>query len=74
MWQEVAIRELAVLINISVEASGQTFLCETKKIIPFIDKLLTAIQYKKDDENSVDLVNRIMNLMSKLSRDLNGVQ
>ena len=33
-----------------------------------------ASQYKKDDENSVDLVNRIMNLLSKLSRDVNGVQ
>ena len=74
MWQEVAIRELAVLINISVEASGQTFLCETKKVIPFIDKLLTGIQYKKDDENTVDLVNRIMNLLSKISRDANGVR
>lgn len=63
-----------MLINISVEASGQTFLCETKKIIPFIDKLLTATQYKKEDENSVDLVNRIMNLLSKLSRVIIGAQ
>jgi hypothetical protein len=63
-----------VLINISVEASGQIFLCETKKIIPFIDKLLTATQYKKEDENSVDLVNRIMNLLSKLSRVIIGAQ
>jgi len=30
MWQEVAIRELAVLINVSVEAMGQKFLCQTK--------------------------------------------
>ena len=63
-----------MLINISVEASGQTFLCETKKIIHFIDKLLTATQYKKEDENSVDLVNRIMNLLSKLSRVIIGAQ
>jgi hypothetical protein len=34
MWQEVAVRELAVLINVSVEAPGQKFLCETKKIVP----------------------------------------
>ena len=74
LWQEVAIRELAVLINVSVEAPGQKFLCETKLIIPQVEKLLTAVQFKKEDENSVDLVSRIMNLLSKLTRDQRGVQ
>jgi hypothetical protein len=74
MWQEVVIRELAVLINVSVEAVGQSYLIENKKVVGQLEKLLTAVVYKKEDENSVDIVNRLMNLLSKISRDSNGAQ
>jgi hypothetical protein len=72
MWQEVLVRELAVFINISVEATGLNYLLSSKPILPTLDPILTSLQFKKEDETSIELVTRIMNLLSKLSKEAKG--
>ena len=43
LWQDVLVRELAVFVNVSIEASGLTFLLSTKPIVPILDSLLTSL-------------------------------
>jgi hypothetical protein len=43
MWQDIFVRELAVFVNVSIEASGLNFLLNTKPILPTIDPLLTSL-------------------------------
>lgn len=43
LWQDVLVRELAVFVNVSIEASGLTFLLNTKPILPILDSLLTSL-------------------------------
>ena len=72
MWQDIVVRELAVFVNISIEAAGLNFLLNTKPILRTIDPLLTSLQFKKEDQTSVDLISRIMNVLSKLSKETKG--
>jgi hypothetical protein len=43
LWQDILVRELAVFVNVSIEASGLTFLLITKPILPILDSLLTSL-------------------------------
>ncbi len=65
-------RELAVFINVSIENLGLAYLLNTKPLLPILEPLLSQIQYSKTDETSMDLVSRIMNLLSKLSKEAKG--
>ena len=43
LWQDILVRELAVFVNVSIEASGLTFLLNTRPILPVLDTLLTSL-------------------------------
>jgi len=70
MWMELVTRELAVLINVSVEQAGQVYL--VGRVIPALDALITGLLYTKTDELTVEVISRTLNLLAKLSRDQQG--
>lgn len=43
IWQDILVRELAVFVNVSIEASGLNFLINTKPVLPILDSLLTSL-------------------------------
>jgi hypothetical protein len=47
MWMDLVTRELAVLINVSVEQMGQAYL--VGRVIPTLDILVTGLLYTKTD-------------------------
>jgi hypothetical protein len=70
LWIETATRELAVLINVSIEAIAANYMVQKKEVIPVLDSLMTGILYSKTDENGTnELISRVLNILAKLSRD-----
>ncbi len=72
MWAELVTRELAVLINVSVEQAGQTYLIGPKNLVSSMDLLVTGTLFSKTDDLVVEIIGRSLNLLAKLSRDQKG--
>jgi hypothetical protein len=72
LWMDIATRELAVLVNVCIEPSGQTYLIKQKSIVTVVDNVLTSLLYKKEDETLCEVISRILNLLAKISRDKEG--
>ena len=71
MWIDIATRQIGVFINVSIEQIGQSYLIGTKNIICILDGLVTSLQY---NESNGEIISRLLNLLSKLSRDPRGAQ
>eukprot|EP00347_Sterkiella_histriomuscorum_P021645 403333259 len=68
LWLESINRELGILINVCLEPKAQAFLIN-KNVVKGLEKLITGMQYKGEE---IEIVNRIINLLSKIARDPNG--
>lgn len=69
-WTETVTRELAVLINVSIEGTAQTYLISEVGVFAQLETLITTVLYKDEPE----VVSRVLNLLSKLSRDIKAAQ
>lgn len=52
LWEDITSRELAVLINVSVEANALKYLVEEKQLISILDQLISGLFYNKKAENN----------------------
>jgi hypothetical protein len=68
MWLESVNREFGFLINIAVDPQGLQYLI-TKGAVQACAKLIMSIAYKGDE---IEIVNRCLNLLAKLSKDATG--
>jgi len=71
-WMDTAVRELGVMINVCLEQVALSYLIGSKKIVKVVEGVINGVVYKKEEKDSVDIVGRIMNLMSKISKDKGG--
>lgn len=61
------------MINVSIENVGQAFLIN-RSVVQLADSLLTGVIFNKEDADICEIINRILNLLAKLSRDQKGAQ
>jgi len=73
-WMDTAVRQLGVLINVCLEQVALSFLIGAKKIVKVVEGVINGIVYKKEEKDIVEIVARIMNLLSKISKDKSGAQ
>jgi hypothetical protein len=45
-----------------------------KQVIGLLEQVLTTVTYNKAEESHCEIVNRVLNMLSKLSRDVRGAQ
>jgi hypothetical protein len=73
-WMDTAVRKLGVMINVCLDQVALSYLIGSKKIVKVVEGVINGVVYKKDEKDTVEMVGRIMNLLSKISKDKGGAQ